>query len=366
MVPLMAQGLSNAVIGKTASSSARARGQQVHDPDLREARPRTLLGHPPPCPGRPGLSRRQTRLRIASATARSAAASRRARRLRGRCRRRGRRASRAGRTTLPGVSVRPRGWPRTRRGNGTSGSSLPSRSSSSVRETTMARAARSSPPTGKPFRYQATCLRKSRDASLFPPPTTRPAARRGGAYGGDLAEGAAGPAPAGRRRRRRGRRRATAGPGSRGRRRRRRSRSRRIIRRASSASQMSPLPSTGMSRRLLERGDRVPVGRARVALGGGAGVQRDPRDAGVLRRSARPRAYVRWSSSMPLRILMVTGSRPARRVDRGAHDWPNRRRFHGSAEPPPRAGDLRDRAAEVHVDVVGEVLVDDHPRRPCG
>ncbi len=65
-----------------------------------------------------------------------------------------------------------------------------------------------------------------------------------------------------------------------------------------------------------------------------------------------------WSSSMPLRIFIVTGRSPApltasRRIAR------RRLRLYGRAEPPP-AGDLRDRAAEVQVDVVGEVLLRDH------
>ncbi|EUA23760.1 hypothetical protein I553_5216 [Mycobacterium xenopi 4042] len=39
--------------------------------------------------------------------------------------------------------------------------------------------------------------------------------------------------------------------------------------------------------------------------------------------------------------------------------WPNSRRLYGSAARP-APGDLGHRAAEVHIDVVGQVLVGDH------
>ena len=65
---------------------------------------------------------------------------------------------------------------------------------------------------------------------------------------------------------------------------------------------------------------------------------------------------------MPLRILMVTGT-PA-----GAAASTAARTIRAEEPAPPRqrraaalAGDLGHRAAEVEVDVVGEVLVDDHP-----
>src|SRR5690606_32124252 len=67
----------------------------------------------------------------------------------------------SGSVTFPGLFVRPRGFPIVDSGNGASASSLPSRSSSSARLETIDSDRRSSPPTGNPLRYQATCLRNS-------------------------------------------------------------------------------------------------------------------------------------------------------------------------------------------------------------
>ena len=67
---------------------------------------------------------------------------------------------------------------------------------------------------------------------------------------------------------------------------------------------------------------------------------------------------------MPMRILTVTGTpagaaaSTAARDDRREQPAPPRQRRAAAL-----AGDLRHRAAEVQVDVVGQVLVDDHPHR---
>ena len=65
---------------------------------------------------------------------------------------------------------------------------------------------------------------------------------------------------------------------------------------------------------------------------------------------------------MPLRILIVSGMSPAARaarvtMSRNSSELP---RQSGAAA---LAGDLGDGASEVQVDVVGAVLVDEHPHR---
>ena len=135
-----------------------------------------------------------------------------------------------------------------------------------------------------------------------------------------------------------------------------------IIRSASRASQMSPLPSTGsVVTACLERGDRLPVGVARVELRGGARVQRDRGRA--FSSAIRPACAAKSGgpSSMPMRNLTVTGTAPAARTaartiareQRGAT---------GSAAPPPLRVTLAAGTAEVEVDVVDAVLVHQAPR----
>ena len=66
---------------------------------------------------------------------------------------------------------------------------------------------------------------------------------------------------------------------------------------------------------------------------------------------------------MPLRILTVTGTRPSAARTAPLDDrreQPALVRQRGAAA---LAGDLGHRAAEVQVDVVGQVLLDDHPDR---
>ena len=70
------------------------------------------------------------------------------------------------------------------------------------------------------------------------------------------------------------------------------------------------------------------------------------------------------SSSMPMRILTVTGTPPGRGRDGRAHDRCEQPPLVGQRRAAALAGDLGDRAAEVQVDVVGQVLLDDDPHRP--
>ena len=119
----------------------------------------------------------------------------------------------------PSAAGRPggRGAGRARTaGTGTSGSSSASSVSSSARLEIMASRRRSSPPTGKPLKYQAMCLRRSAqplalvgqaDEQLGVPADRRRPPRPGSAARGST----------GRRTRRPGRGTARAGPGSRGR-----------------------------------------------------------------------------------------------------------------------------------------------------
>ena len=124
--------------------------------DHRRAGPHQGAGPRPHGRGRPALDGR-----CAGPARAVSRRSRPARRPRGRVSSSRLASQPSGRETLPGELVRPRGWPRAATGNGSAGSSLPSRSSSWARLSIIASERRSSPPTGKPLRYQATCLRKS-------------------------------------------------------------------------------------------------------------------------------------------------------------------------------------------------------------
>ena len=171
----------------------------------------------------------------------------------------------------------------------------------------------------KPLVYQAACLRKARSAARSPNHAASSSACSSMTLD-DRAERAAGPRARARRRRRRGRGTATAGRGSRARRRRRRSRSR-----ASCAARRTP----PRCRRCRAPGSRVTAcfssaiaSQSRVAvveLRGGARVQRDGRAALVLADAAGVEEGRAGSSSMPMRNLIVTGTR-ARVRDRRAHD----------------------------------------------
>ena len=64
---------------------------------------------------------------------------------------------------------------------------------------------------------------------------------------------------------------------------------------------------------------------------------------------------------MPMRILTVTGTAPRGLAHRGPDDVVEQPDAPRQRRPAALAGHLGHRAAEVQVDVVGEVLVDDHP-----
>ena len=243
-------------------------------------------------------------------------------------------------------------------GNGVRGSTAAIVSSSWSRDSTRISAARSGADPGKHLVYQAECFRNARMPASSPMKAARRRAcfimvteispKSGGSCGSRPANTSA------RSRNSQGRPRQprpTTTPSQ---------PVCRIIRSASWASQMSPLPSTGMRPHgLLELGDGVPVGLAVVELRRGARVQGDggaalvlgdpagleegeqvvvdalaelDRDGDVRRPSARP----------PLTMLR------------------SRFGFRGRAAPPPLRRDLADRAAEVHVDVVDPALADQH------
>ena len=112
---------------------------------------------------------------------------------------------------------------------------------------------------------------------------------------------------------------------------------------------------------VAQAGDGRPVRRAGVPLRGRARVQGDRRDPGV----GGPARGV--EVGVPLVVdadAHLHGDRPPVGVRHGrTHDrreQPSLVRQRGASAA---ARDLGDRAAEVHVDVVGEVALDDHPHR---
>ena len=122
------------------------------------------------------------------------------------------------------------------------------------------------------------------------------------------------------------------------------------------ASQMSPLPSTGMATWVLQRRDRLPVGLARVGLLRRSAVQGDSRAAGLLRDPAGIQKCL---------VIMVDADPGLDRDGYGVACC----RVHGGGQDHPQpvalvrqrratalAGDLRHRAAEVQVHVVHAVL----------
>ena len=178
-----------------------------------------------------------------------------------RCRRCRRATPPAARRPCADSPAGPAACPARRPGTPPSGSSWASSSSSSASVLTSARSRRRSPPAGKPLRYHETCLRNSLQPRSSPMCRASSSACRRiiaatSPRRGRVATGSAGERPP------RGRGTATAGPGSRARRRRRRRRSARPSAAASDASQMSPLPSTGMStcstRRAIASQSAVP------------------------------------------------------------------------------------------------------------
>ena len=155
-----------------------------------------------------------------------------------------------------------------------------------------------------------------------------------------------------------------AAPGSRGRRPRRRSRSAASMASASWASQMSPLPSTGMVRTArLEGGDGVPVGRAAVELLGGAGVEGDGGHALLLGDPTRLEvgedrvvdAHAELDRHRHPTSAAATAERTMCAEQAAAH-----RQGRATA----LARHLGHRTAEVHVDVVDPDLVRRGSARP--
>ena len=114
---------------------------------------------------------------------------------------------------------------------------------------------------------------------------------------------------------------------------------------------------------LFQRCDLLPVGLAGVPLGGRAGVQRDGGRALLGGDPAR----------VEVGVMSIIDSDPEfdRHGDVGALVARHRRRddlaeqsaFERQRRTAAATGDLGDRAAEVHVDVIGQALVGDHLRR---
>ena len=111
--------------------------------------------------------------------------------------------------------------------------------------------------------------------------------------------------------------------------------------------------------RVAQPGDRGPVGRPRVALRRRARVQGDGRDPGV---GGDPAGLEVGAVLVvdPDPHLDGDGHRPGV-ADRGAHDPLEQPPLVGQRRPAAAPRDLGDRAAEVEVDVVGQVVA----RRPC-
>ena len=142
----------------------------------------------------------------------------------------------------------------------------------------------------------------------------------------------------------------------------------RIIATASAASQMSPLPSTGISGTAgLQLADRVPVGGAGVVLLGGAGVQGDGRHALLGGDAAGLHVGEQRVEQALAELDRDRHAVRCGRGHRGAHDGPQQLRLGRHGRAAAAAGDLRRRAAEVHVDVVDAALARTAgapPRRP--
>ena len=116
----------------------------------------------------------------------------------------------------------------------------------------------------------------------------------------------------------------------------------------------------------LSCGDLIPVGGAGVALRRGAGMQRDGGRALLGRDPAR----------VEVGVVGVVDADPELHRDgdvgalggahRSGHDLAEQPALVGQRRAAAAPGDLGHRAAEVHVDVVGQALVDDHLRRGVG
>ena len=213
---------------------------------------------------------------------------------------------------------------------------------------------RISPPAAKPLRYQETCLRNSLQPRSSPRCwTSSSACRRIIAATSPRPGRVATCSPANaaaRSRNSQGRPRqprpttTPAAPVS------------STIRSASAASQMSPLPSTGMSTCATSGADRVPVGPAGVGLRDGPAVQRDRRAAGLLGDPAGVEV------GQVVLVDALAGLHRHRHVvrrrggDRRLEDPAEQTALPRQRSPAALAGHLGDRAAEVEVDVLDAVL----------
>ena len=116
----------------------------------------------------------------------------------------------------------------------------------------------------------------------------------------------------------------------------------------------------------FELGDLLPVGGSGVALRGCAGMQRDGRGALLGGDATGVQMGVVGVVDADPEFHRYRHVRTLGRTHRGSHDLPEQpalERQRGAAAAP---GHLGHRAAEIHVDVVGEALVDDHFRRGIG
>src|SRR5699024_5462976 len=114
---------------------------------------------------------------------------------------------------------------------------------------------------------------------------------------------------------------------------------------------------------LLQGGDRVPVGGAGVVVGRRAGMQGDGGDPGVPGAACRVQVgqVVGVDAHAHLDGHRHVGS--ASLFGGGRDDGAEQVGLPGEHRSPALAGDLGYRATEVEVDVVGAVLLDEHPHR---
>ena len=116
----------------------------------------------------------------------------------------------------------------------------------------------------------------------------------------------------------------------------------------------------------FEFGDPGPVGRPRVALGRGPGVQRHRSRTLLLGDASRVEVGVVGVVDADPELHRHGDPGAFGGPDGGGDDLAEEPAFIRQGRTTPASGDLGHGAAEVHIDVVGEVLLDDHPRRGEG